>query len=84
MERETVLFIVGVSRFSVKGAGRFPLFHFSGGCATIKEKDDRLKGETLVIPFPEYPRPALRRDSFQNLNGFWRYAITEEEALPHA
>lgn len=42
------------------------------------------KGETLVIPFPEYPRPALRRDSFLNLNGLWSYAITADEALPHA
>ena len=42
------------------------------------------KGETLVIPFPEYPRPALRRDSFLNLNGSWSYAITADEALPHA
>ena len=42
------------------------------------------KGETLVIPFPEYPRPALRRDSFLNLNGLWSYAITADEALPNA
>ena len=42
------------------------------------------KGETLVIPFPEYPRPALRRDSFLNLNGSWSYAITADEALPNA
>ena len=42
------------------------------------------KGETLVIPFPEYPRPALRRDSFLNLNGSWSYAITADEALPPA
>ena len=40
------------------------------------------KGETFVIPFPEYPRPALRRDSFLNLNGSWSYAITADEALP--
>ena len=37
-----------------------------------------------MIPFPEYPRPALRRDSFLNLNGSWSYAITADEALPHA
>ena len=37
-----------------------------------------------MIPFPEYPRPALRRDSFLNLNGLWSYAITADEALPHA
>ena len=25
-----------------------------------------------AIPFPEYPRPQLRRDSFYNLNGLWK------------
>ena len=33
-------------------------------------------------PLPEYPRPALRRDSFENLNGPWQYAITRSAALP--
>lgn len=31
-------------------------------------------------PLPEYPRPQLRRDRWQNLNGLWRYAITAREA----
>lgn len=33
-------------------------------------------GEAAVIPLPEYPRPQLVRDSYLNLNGPWRYAIT--------
>ena len=33
-------------------------------------------------PLPEYPRPALRRDSFENLNGPWQYAITKTASLP--
>ena len=33
-------------------------------------------------PLPEYPRPALRRDSFENLNGVWQYAITKSAKLP--
>ena len=33
-------------------------------------------------PLPEYPRPALRRDSFESLNGPWQYAITRSAALP--
>ena len=27
-------------------------------------------------PLTEYPRPAMRRDSYENLNGPWQYAIT--------
>lgn len=34
------------------------------------------------IPFPEYPRPQLERDSFVNLNGLWDYAFTESPAKP--
>ena len=33
-------------------------------------------------PLPEYPRPALRRDSFENLNGPWLYAITHSAKFP--
>lgn len=33
-------------------------------------------------PLPEYPRPAMRRDSFENLNGQWQYAITASAQRP--
>ena len=33
-------------------------------------------------PLPEYPRPALRRDSYENLNGPWQYAITASAQRP--
>ena len=33
-------------------------------------------------PLPEYPRPQLVRDSYQNLNGRWQYAITTTDATP--
>ena len=33
-------------------------------------------------PLPEYPRPALRRDSYEKLNGLWQYAITGSAGLP--
>ena len=36
----------------------------------------------MSIPLPEYPRPALRRDSFENLNGRWQYAITASPQPP--
>ena len=31
-------------------------------------------------PLPEYPRPQLRRDRWQNLNGLWQYTVTPREA----
>lgn len=31
----------------------------------------------------EYPRPHMVRESYVNLNGFWDYAITEEEDFPY-
>ena len=33
-------------------------------------------------PLPEYPRPALWRDSFESLNGLWQFAITKSAQLP--
>ncbi len=35
-------------------------------------------------PLAEYPRPALRRDSYENLNGPWQYAITSTAEHPAA
>jgi len=31
-------------------------------------------------PLPEYPRPQMVRERWQNLNGFWQYAIRGKEA----
>ena len=33
-------------------------------------------------PLPEYPRPQLKRDSYVNLNGPWRFAFTRESIRP--
>jgi beta-galactosidase/beta-glucuronidase len=36
------------------------------------------------VPWPEYPRPQLRRPRWQNLNGRWQYAVTSSEGQPPA
>ena len=46
-------------------------------------------GEALnrEMPLSEYPRPQLRRESWQCLNGLWEYAIRPtrpEEAFPES
>lgn len=37
-----------------------------------------------MLPLSEYPRPAMRRDSYECLNGPWQYAITNAPAMPAA
>src|ERR1700758_909310 len=32
--------------------------------------------------WPEYPRPQLARSEWTNLNGFWDYAVTPDQANP--
>jgi len=33
-------------------------------------------------PFPEYPRPQMVRDNWLNLNGIWKYAVTDSAIIP--
>ena len=35
-----------------------------------------------MIPFPEYPRPLLRRENWLNLNGVWQCAFSGFGAIP--
>ncbi|MBD9241702.1 MAG: glycoside hydrolase family 2 [Ruminococcaceae bacterium] len=35
-------------------------------------------------PLSEYPRPAMRRDSYECLNGLWQYAFTKAAQFPTA
>ena len=44
---------------------------------------DTDRGAALTgTPWPEYPRPSLRRDSFVNLNGAWDFAVGDPAQLP--
>lgn len=42
---------------------------------------ERLNPDAVL---PEYPRPQLVRESYENLNGLWDYAITKTDARPDA
>ena len=51
--------------------------------ATWQPVGDRIKTEwaSEVNPenvLPEYPRPQLQREEWQNMNGLWQYAITDK------
>ena len=35
-----------------------------------------------AIPWQEYPRPQMVRDSYLNLNGWWEFAVTDSDELP--
>ena len=44
---------------------------------------DTDRGTALTgTPWPEYPRPSLRRDSFVNLNGEWDFAVGDPAIMP--
>lgn len=67
--------------------GGFFLLAFAG---EGEPEGDRLKstwGEQVnpENPLPEYPRPQMQRNEWQNLNGQWSYALTEKgSSLPAA
>ena len=43
------------------------------------------EGEALTgTPWPVYPRPQMRRDSFLNLNGTWDFTVRKTGELPDA
>ncbi|MGW9630993.1 glycoside hydrolase family 2 protein [Agromyces sp. NPDC055520] len=64
-----------MSRTGISRAGR-PL-----PSALLTEWGEQLDREH---PLPEYPRPQLARESYLNLNGVWRYAITPDGEAPGA
>jgi hypothetical protein len=41
------------------------------------------EGEVLdTVPWQEYPRPLLKRDSYINLNGEWEFSLTQGDGTP--
>ena len=49
----------------------------------MKEPLFTAAGEALPAqPWPDYPRPRLRRESFLNLNGLWQFAVSESGEAP--
>ena len=47
-----------------------------------KAQADLSHPENTRVPLPEYPRPQMRREEYQILNGIWSYAITGEDERP--
>ena len=51
----------------------------------MKEPLFTAAGEALpALPWPDYPRPRLRRESFLNLNGRWQFAVNQSGEAPAA
>ena len=51
----------------------------------MKEPLFTAAGEALpALPWPDYPRPRLRRESFLNLNGRWQFAVSQSGEAPAA
>ena len=40
---------------------------------------ERLLNRPEIIPWQDYPRPQLRRENWVNLNGWWEFAVSNEE-----
>ena len=43
-----------------------------------KLKEEMKVGKEDLAVLTEYPRPSMMRDSYENLNGWWDYAITKQ------
>lgn len=59
------------------------------GTAAAGEREEDVRKVTMRTPWgekvaadnvwQEYPRPALRRENWSNLNGHWQYAVTKKD-----
>ena len=43
---------------------------------------EALRDTPDVVPWSAYPRPQLARDSYLNFNGWWDFAVTDNDTLP--
>ena len=48
----------------------------------IKQLKTRWSDTVGTVPLPEYPRPQFVRDSYFNLNGYWKCAFTSSDREP--
>ncbi|MDG1946192.1 MAG: glycoside hydrolase family 2 TIM barrel-domain containing protein [Halioglobus sp.] len=58
----------------------YQLYKFTRPVETIALSTPWTENVDSQAPLPEYPRPQLRRDRWQSLNGLWQYTITPREA----
>ncbi len=58
----------------------YQLYKFTLPVETIALSTPWTEEVDSKAPLPEYPRPQLRRDRWQSLNGLWQYTITPREA----
>ena len=48
----------------------------------IRQLKTRWSDGISETPLSEYPRPQFQRDSYQNLNGYWKCAFTSDDRQP--
>jgi beta-galactosidase/beta-glucuronidase len=76
MKKIILLFIIGVLLFEGNAQNWQP--------AGEKIKSKWAEEVDPENPLPEYPRPQLVRDQWQNLNGLWNYALVDKgSSLPN-
>ena len=62
--------------------GRIASFRIEAGVTPVAMRTpwgEQLEQDSDMMPWNEYPRPALRRDDWVNLNGTWDYAVTSND-----
>ena len=71
-----VICALALVAFSLQGARAEPAWKPAAGPLLTQWARDVKPSKVL----PEYPRPQMVREDWQNLNGLWDYAITDKDA----